>query len=239
MHLVYLDEVKHNPPAEPFYWLCGLAFPEQAILDVDRRLCAIAGDYFDTAILSKATEFHAVDIVHGKGAYKRHDLHGRLTLYRALIDTIDECPDLKRIEICVAPARMRTPDHAGMALMFFVEKVNALMQSLGSIALLIADHDAEMVSDNVTSLSAWKQRGTDYQFGTAINFVVDTIHHTHSHHSRLIQLADVYTYTVALASKGDQPYAQGEIVNYARSKANFLFPSKYKFWPSEQSRPAP
>jgi hypothetical protein len=234
MHLVYLDEVKHERGREPYYWVCGLAFPEDAILDAEKRLSAIAKDYFGNAMLAKETEFHAVHIVHRKGAFKKHEPDRRLALYASLLDTIDECPGLKRIEVRIEPGRMITRDHAPKAFMFFVEKVNDLMRTLKSVALLIADHDKEMVATNVASLSAWKHRGTSYHFGTEINFVVDTIHHTHSHHSRLIQLADVYTYTRALLPKPELKYLSAKVVEYARSKGN-LYPSKVKHWPTEDS----
>ena len=46
--------------------------------------------------------------------------------------------------------------------------------------------------------SAFKVTRTNFQFGQEITRVVDTVHHTHSHHSRLLQLADIYTYAVCL-----------------------------------------
>jgi hypothetical protein len=125
-------------------------------------------------------------------------------------------------------------DHAQKGFMFFVEKVNELMRSLKSVALLIADHDKEMVTTNVASLSTWKQQGTSYHFGTEIKFVVDTIHHTHSHHSRLIQLADVYTYTRALWPRLELKYLSAKVMEYARPKRN-LYPSKVKHWPTQDS----
>lgn len=235
MHLVYLDEVKYQEGVEPFYWLGGLAFPESSIIEVDIRLSEIASDYFGSSILSKDTEFHARDIVHGKGPYKGQDMAGRVELYKSLIDVIDECPDLKRIEIRIDPSKMVAEEHEKKAFMFFVEKVEELMRSLKSLALLIADHDKDAISSNVKSLSSYKQYGTDYQFGIDIKRIIDTIHHTHSHHSRLIQLADIYVYSMALYMKKDLKYPKSKILEYAAEKQNFGFPSKYKNWPTNQS----
>jgi len=121
------------------------------------------------------------------------------------------------------------------AFMFLVEKVDEFMSAQKSLALLIADEDREMVGINVTSLSGWKAQGTSYAFGRDIRLVVDTIHHTSSYHSRLLQLADIYVYTLAMAKNEAEDYPRKQLVSYARSKQNLLFPSKYKNWPTDQS----
>src|SRR6266566_9237268 len=123
--------------------------------------------------------------------------------------------------------------------MFLVEKVDDYMEEQDSLALLIADEDKEIAGSNVTSLSGYKARGTDYAFGRPITRVVDTIHHTRSHHSRLLQLADTYVYTLALVAGDCSAYPRSAIATHARSKANLLFPTKYKNWPTDQSWYAP
>ncbi len=235
MHLVYLDEVKYQEEVEPYYWLCGLAFPWQSIRDVESRLSEISSDYFGTAVLSKDNEFHAREIVHGKGPYKGHEIGKRVELYKALIDVIDNCPELGRIKVRIDPSKMIADKIPEKAFMFFVEKVNSLMRTLKSLAMLISDHDKDMISINVANLSNYKQYGTEYQFGTDIEYVVDTIHHTHSHHSRLIQLADIYTYSMALCPKGNLNYPRSELLEYVKTKNNVMSPSKYKYWPTDQS----
>ncbi|SMN17651.1 hypothetical protein CRYPA_1442 [uncultured Candidatus Thioglobus sp.] len=234
MYLTYIDEVKYQKDKEPFYWLCGLAFPEESIKFVENCLSEIAQEYFGSAILSNDTEFHAKDIVHGKATYKGHDLNKRFDLYISLLEVLEQCPELKKIEIRIEPEKMvANKDHQDMAFMFFVEKVNSLMKAMKSTALLITDHDKDMVNSNVTSLSTYKEKGTKYQFGSEINCIVDTIHHTHSHHSRLIQMADIYTYTMALQPKQGMKYPREDIIQYTRDKTNLCNASKYKYWPTE------
>lgn len=241
MHLTYIDEVKYQEGKEAYYWLCGLAFPENSILGVEERLAKIANSFFGTSILSKDNEFHAAEIVHNKGPYKGRKMADRLELFKSLIDVIDECPELKRIEVRIDPSKMYADSFEEKAFMFFVEKIEELMKTIDSMAMLISDHDKDMVSTNVTNLSSYKSQGTKYQFGIDINHVVDTIHHTHSHHSRLIQLADIYTYSMALYPKDGLTYPRNKILEYAKEKHNFGNPSKYKYWPTDYSwsRPVP
>lgn len=235
MFLTYIDEVKYQKGKEPFYWLCGLAFPDESIKLVEDKLSIIAQDYFGTGILSKDTEFHAKDIVHGKGPYKGHDLNERFELYISLLDTLEACQGLKKIEVRIDPSKMVANGYQDMAFMFFIERVNSLMLSLNSKALLITDLDKEMVTSNVTSLSTYKEQGTKYHFGSEINNIADTIHHTHSHHSRLVQMADIYTYTMALKAKTGMKHPRETIRTYTRERTNLSFPSKYKYWPTDMS----
>ena len=78
MHLVYVDEVKFHPPEQQRHWLCALAIPSGTIKGVEGALDTIAADYFGSRLLDATTEFHAKDIIHGKGPYNGRDLKGRL-----------------------------------------------------------------------------------------------------------------------------------------------------------------
>jgi hypothetical protein len=235
MHLVYVDEVKHDPPRRLHFWLCALACPEASILGLESRLRAIAEEYFGNATLPQDTEFHAREILWGKGQYRGTALVKRLDLYKELIDAIDETEGLCRIQIRIDPSHVIAATYADKAFMFLVEKVDSLMAAKKSLALLISDEDHEVASDNVASLSVFKSRGTDYVFGRSISRVVDTIHYTKSHHSRMLQLADVYAHTCSLVAGDCSKEPKKTIEAYARTKQNVLFPTKYKHWPTQFS----
>lgn len=239
MHLVYIDEVKYDPPTQPFHWLCALAFPEAAIQPIDLALADLARQFFGTSLVSKESEFHGKDILQGKGPYKGRGLRDRVDLYKSLLDIVDLRDDLGRIEIRIDPARMVTQDYKDMAFMFLVEKVDGYMRQCDSTALLIADEDRELATTNVASLSAYKAAGTQHAFGRAIRRIVDTIHHTKSHESRLLQLADIYVYTLAMMSGDCSRHPRSELSAHARTKRNLRFPSKYKNWPTDGSWYAP
>src|SRR5690606_21603458 len=117
--------------------------------------------------------------------------------------------------------------------MYLVERVDQLMVSRKSLALLICDHDKEYVNENVRNLSTYKTTGTDFEFGQDIDHVVDTVHHTQSNHSRLLQLADVYVYLCAMLQNGGTDYPRAEIIKHVKGLPNFAWPSKYKHWPPE------
>ncbi len=231
MYLVYIDEVKYEKKQEPYYWLCGLAIPGESIISVEEALSSIAEDYFGTRLLDPKTEFHASHIVHGKGPFKGHALDQRVGLFQRLADVIDSHEDIERIQVRLDPSRISRSDHDTIAFMYLVERVDMLMRRRNSMALLIADHDKELVNANVRSLSTYKAEGTDFEFGREIKYVVDTVHHTHSHHSRLIQLADLYAYSMSICAKRELSYPRSKLVQYVQGLQNFSFPSTYKHWP--------
>lgn len=233
MHLIYIDEVKYDPPHQERHWLCGLAIPSDAIKDVEDSLNGIAEDYFGSRVLDVSTEFHAKDIVHGKGPYSGKDMGGRLELLKSLTSVVEQHPQIGRIQICLDPARIKRDDYERIAFMYMVERVDQLMAARKSLGLLIADHDAQFAGANVRSLSSFKAAGTEFQFGQAITHLVDTVHHTHSHHSRLLQLADVYVYSICLARNRPDKFPKKELVEHIHSLDPFYFPDKYKFWPPE------
>ncbi len=61
------------------------------------------------------------------------------------------------------------------------------------IGMLIGDRESDsLASKYAESLSNWRNHRTEYHMGTEIRHLIDTVHFTHSHLSRLLQLADVH-----------------------------------------------
>lgn len=231
MYLTYIDEVKYDPPTQPYYWLCGLAIPESSLKSVEAALSGLAESYFGTSILDKKTEFHAQEIIQGKGPYSGHAIGARLDLFKRIADVIDQHADIGRIQIRLNPSRITRDDYERIAFMYMVERLDQLMLARASIALLIADHDREFANANVRSLSAFKAEGTEFEFGQDISCVVDTVHHTQSHHSRLLQLADHYAYAICLSSNKPDKAPRKDAAEYVNALSNFTGPTKYKYWP--------
>lgn len=237
MYLIYVDELKLHPPKQPFQWLCGLAFPPEILLEIESKLASIAQSYFGDSLLSKKTEFHAKEILHGNSQYKGDSIEKRLTLFKSLLQTIDDSQGkIKKIEVRIDPTLIRFPkDIAEQAFMFFVEKCDYLMKSLNDVGLLIADSDPQKNSANVKNLSFYKTYSTDYEFSRRIEHLVDTVHHTNSHNSRFLQLADIYTYSCSLCSCVQDKYPQMNLREYIIKTTSVFKPDTYKYWPTPQS----
>ena len=236
MHLIYLDEVKYHPPAQPYYWLCGFAADQEALAFLDEKTRSISKWYFNTEKIRSETEFHAKHIIAGKGPYKGHDIEKRIELFRKLIDCLVGHESIKRIEVRIDPYKIvYDKDPAKSAFMFFVERANRLMKGLGSLGVLVADDESKKVkSENVSSFCNYREWGTDWLFGQEINHLVDTIHHTSSHHSRMVQLADIFVYSCQLQGRDNLDYVKGKVREHA-SEAGLYQVATYKYWPTDQS----
>jgi len=76
----------------------------------------------------------------------------------------------------------------------------------------------------------YRAKGTPWAHGIELKTVVDTVHFSRSHHSRLIQLADAFAWlTVQRCGlrKGDMSKLVDEAINGIN-----LFPNRYKYWPN-------
>lgn len=236
MHLVYIDEVKYEIPNQPYYWLCGFAVDQHALSAIDTAANSASKWYFEKTSLGVETEFHAKHIVHGTGLYKGHGVNRRIELFFKLIDCLCCNEAIKRIEVRIDPSKItHNKDPAEAAFMFFSEKCDELMKSMGSIGILIADDDSKKVrSKNVSSLCNYREWATDWHFGRKIEHLVDTVHHTQSHHSRMIQLADIFVYSCQLQDRENLNYVKQQIYDYAK-EAGLYNPAKYKYWPTDDS----
>jgi hypothetical protein len=137
MHFAYVDEVKFDPAQEPFYWLCAIAIDENDLESIEVALDDIANEYFGTPQLDPTTEFHAVQIVQGKGPYKGHELEKRVQLFTRLADVIASHSSIGRVQVRLDPSKMYRDDYHQIAFMYLVERVDLLMRRRKSRALII------------------------------------------------------------------------------------------------------
>lgn len=236
MHLIYIDEVKYQMPEQPYYWLCGYAVDSAGLKFVDTAAREAANWYFGNEALNASTELHAKHIVNGTGQFKGHDALKRIELFQKLIDCLTGHASIKRIEVRIDPSKIvYEKDPAKTAFMFFVEQSDALMQRLGSIGVLIADDDSKKSrSDNVSHLSGYRWWQTEWHFGRKIEHLVDTVHHTESHHSRMVQLADIFVYSCQLQQRESLPYVKKQVYDYAVAHGLYQA-AAYKYWPTDMS----
>jgi hypothetical protein len=96
--------------------------------------------------------------------------------------------------------------------------------------VLIGDQDDAETRNMVRDFAQYRSKGTPWAHGIDIKTVVDTVHFSKSHHSRLIQLADVYAW-LTVHRWGLRKGVMATLVNDAIKDVN-LFPNRYKYWPN-------
>ena len=122
-----------------------------------------------------------------------------------------------------------------IAFMFFCERANDLVCARKSLGMLIGDRESDRVSEQYAkSLSGYRADGTDLMFGRDIQNLVDSVHFTHSHLSRFLQLADVYTWLLQFRNRNrnSDNHRHQAVLDTMKQRTINLFPAKYKIWPN-------
>lgn len=234
MKLIFFDESK-NDPEYPFYHLGGICLDDSILLDVEDKIQKIASDVFGTSELSAATEFHAAEIYHRKKNFKAWGNFGeRLDVLKRFIEILSR-DDVYLIDIQINCALLHSEQKAEeIAFMFLCERANDLVRARKSVGMLIGDRESDQHAARcATTLSAYRAQGTDFAFGREIKNLVDSVHFTHSHLSRFLQLADVYVWFNQFRNRnrGSTDARHQSVFAMLNSESVNLFPSKYKEWP--------
>lgn len=62
--------------------------------------------------------------------------------------------------------------------------------------MIFGDYEKDEMGRDVTDFSSFQARGVTQYRGRSLDRLIDTLYFTQSHHSRLLQLADVVLYLV-------------------------------------------
>lgn len=231
MFLIYFDEVKHDPPEQEAQLFGGIAVKDTDAQEIEDRMNELAEKYFGSKVLSKGTEFHAKDIVQGKSNCKGRKPEERMEMLKDLLDVLGK-PSISRIYARMTPSKVSFPtDPESDTFMLFVEKTEAFLKSKSDIGMLFGDYDHKMITPSITNLSQYRIGTTSWALGRKIECLVDTVHFAHSHHSRLVQLADVYVYCKQYAKPPSSSYWRTRFYDAIRSKSGSLRPAKYRDYP--------
>lgn len=234
MKLIFFDEAKQGPNY-PHYHLGAVCVDEAHLSAVEARITALSVEAFGSGELSVATEFHAAEIYHRKKNFKDwNDFNKRLHLIGQFAEILS-LPEVQCIDIQINCAPLyagQTP--ADIAFMFLCERANSLVRAQNALGMLIGDRESDRHAERfATTLSTYRANGTNFAFGQDIKSLVDSVHFTHSHLSRFLQLADVYVWLLQFRNRnrGSEDIRHRAVFDLLTGEQINLFPSKYKEWP--------
>lgn len=237
MLVAYFDEVKYQKGRSPFYWLGAVVAGAELIWKLEQDVNELAAEVFGTRALTRETEFHAAAIIGGNEHFKGWEFRKRIDLLKRLTSIFGSAEGLGKIYVKMDVEKMLSSDVEGMAFMYLVERVDGYLSGQKLNGLLIGDRESESVAGKFAeSLSQYRAEGTRFAFGTELKRLLDTVHFTHSHHSRMLQLADLHTWLRQFREAGDQgKWHRKEILEHMATIPNLLVPNKYKDWPTERA----
>ncbi len=240
MNFIFFGESK-NEPGYPHYHVGAVSINEEYLVQTESRVAELAFRAFGTRELSRETELHAIDIYHRKRNFKDWpDVEKRIQLLRELKAVLSlDSVHLIKIQINCNEF-YSSQDPATVAFIYFCERANAFAKQMGDVGMLIGDRENDRESERFAkALSGYRSRGTDFEYGQDIHNLVDSVHFTHSHLSRLLQLADVYTWLLQFSHRNRESKKSRHrtVLDLLREDGADLGPRKYKTWPPEPVEP--
>jgi hypothetical protein len=239
VQVVYFDEVKYQKKRSPFYWLGAVVVDAELIGSLERQANDLAEEVFGRRTLTKETEFHADDILSGNKHFEGWKMPKRIDTLKKLITIFGTAQGLGKVYVKMDVEKMFSgADVEGMAFMFLVERVDLYLRDQNSPGMLIGDRENETIAGKFAEkLSRYRTDGTEFEYGTQLQRLLDTVHFTHSHHSRMLQLADLHTWLRQLQAAGDLGGRhRKEILDHVSTINDCLSPQRYKVFPTDGSR---
>lgn len=235
MQLIFFDEAK-NDDTYPVYHLGGVCIDEENLGMLEERINKIADQSFGKRILDRETEFHAAEIFHRKAHFKLwSDFGKRLDLLNEFVEILS-MPEVGLIDIQIRSGKLYKSQSSGdIAFMFLCERANQLMKARQKTGMLIGDRDSDSAAARfATSLSTYRAQGTDFEFGQPITNLVDSVHFTHSHLSRFLQLADIYTWLKQFRARNINSTNERHLslLSLFKKDGVDISAAKYKHWPN-------
>lgn len=230
MCIAYFDEVKAMPQnGQEHYLVGGLVVPLDKIAELEKAVTDLAVEVFESSDLVKETEFHASYCYFGKSQFKGMQPARRVEILVRLARLISETDGVKRVYAAINQPKLysgtKTPE---IAFAHFVERVEMAVPN-GTPCLLIGDLDDEQATTMVRDFSRFRQKGTPWAYGIELRSVVDSVHFCRSHHSRLLQLADVYMFIVSGRFGSRKGWMKDLMAEGLKNVE--LWAHRYKEWP--------
>ena len=234
MYAVYFDEVKYNPPDQRSYWIGGLAIPVERIPELEAQVNDLAYSLFEDRSLHKETEFHGKEMFNGKANFKGMDFVKRLDAMKSLVKIIESAEDVQKIYVRIVPENIAYSSEKpeSIAFRYFLEQVDKFLAQKAVKGMIFGDKDDDAVATAVECLAVYKQSGTGWAKGRKIENIVDTPHFARSHHSRMIQLADIFVYVMQFMWSTIEGSANREqFRTYLKIETKLLYICQGKTWP--------
>lgn len=238
MYLSYFDEVKYQPPAQDCFLLGGISVNVDHVGHLESQVSELARQVFGNGMLTKETEFHGRDILQGKANFKGKSCEYRLEVLRELIRILDQPELVHKTWVAIYPENLVATSMPAedIGFMYFVEQIDALLSRQSAKGVLFGDYDDPVIGSTVASLSRFRHGGTFWRRSREIQNLVDTVHFAHSHHSRMIQLADIFVYCIQFFRSGRaESWMRKSLMDFIKNETGLTSGCNIRSWPTQKA----
>jgi hypothetical protein len=193
--LCYLDESASND----HYFIAALIVPEVAAAPLTAALDAVVADAARSYGVPADTELHGHEIFQARGPWEPFAKEPRIRIgvynhaFQAIGDH-DVRLILRGMNVKRQRERYTQPDKPhSVVLAHVLERVDEYAARQGELALVIAD-EVEGQNDYRRDLWSFQRKATWGYRSRQLTRIVDTMHFVPSHHSRLVQGADLVAF---------------------------------------------
>jgi hypothetical protein len=191
--LAFVDE--SYTPAE--FHLGAVVVDARAARLIENGLDSLLRDYSGKFGLSEHTELHGHPLFQGRDEWREVPTRVRINIYRramAVVGSSGASIVLRGMDIERQQRRYLRPDPPHeVVLGHLLERVNAYAREHDLWALVLAD-EVHSQDRHRTNVRDFRSAGTPGYRSSTLPRLLDTIHFAPSHHSRLLQAADLVTF---------------------------------------------
>ena len=197
--LCYVDESDHGD-------FCGFAAVmanEIATRDLTASLNQIMSDAIFDFGVKPGIELHANLMFHGNKEWKGIGLRARVAIYEAVIDAVLAqdvtilARSISRSRLRAKQAREHYPVNSpveDVCVRFLLQRVEAVGRLKDQFVLVIADERNDRERHRA-HFARYQSEGTPGEYmHTRLPHLLDTVHFVPSHHSRMVQAADLIAF---------------------------------------------
>lgn len=193
MLLTYVDESY----TQDWYFIAGLAVHHDAVRSLETELNDVIRNAHKKYGVGERAELHGHPLFHGQEEWTGVMPRQRIGVYNDAFQAIadhDVQIFLRGLDVARQKKRyVRCDPPHDVCLQHLLERVNGYAKATDQAALVIADelHEHDRHRRNLLD---FKDYGTPGYLSSTLPRIVDTIHFAPSHHSRLLQAADLVAF---------------------------------------------
>lgn len=232
MYFAYFDESKNSQFSQYFH-LGAFCVPASFVSSLEQTMNELSQKHFGNFLPNRYNEYHASWLMNGKGHFKEMTLEQRMKILDDLCYLLD-LDIIKFVHIRIDCSKYHGNDAKLMAFIFLCEKIEKLMMDNSSIVTLYCDKESKDLDSKYKDyLEGFRFHSTPTSYGRRLNCFATSLIFEESYQSRMIQLADLYTWIMQHRMRCIHDVSpKNEKIREVLLRHKRYWPNKLRYWPA-------